>query len=165
MGVKIASIGGVVVYILVAVGVSFCSWDDLHGQEHSASGTIRNLVLSWGAPLAAVLAVWRSIVAQNQVEAAQAGLLSVRHQRAVEMLGHDLRSIRIGGIRALTNLAIEYSDQQAKEEVQSLLRLYGSEPNTHADSPAEKMREELVRKAATRSYEVLKEAQEKTKAS
>ena len=39
MGVKIA-IGVVLLYVPVAVGVSFCFWDDLHGQEHSASGTI-----------------------------------------------------------------------------------------------------------------------------
>ena len=155
MGVKIAI--GVVLYILVAVVASFCLWDWLSRGEPSVSSTIRNLVLSWGAPLAAGLAVWRSIVAQKQVEAAQAGLLSARHQRAVEMLGHDLVSIRLGGIRALTNLAFEYSDKQAKKEVQVLLKLYGSEPNLHADSPAGKRHEELLRRAATESSEVLEQ--------
>ena len=150
MGVKIAI--GVVLYILGAVAVSFCFWDDLHGQEHSASGTIRNLVLSWGAPLAAVLAVWRSIVAQKQVEAAQAGLLSDRYQRAVEMLGHDLVSIRRGGIRALTNLEIEHPDEY-KWEVEGLLDLYESEPKLRADGTADEIHGEMVRAAVARAYE------------
>ena len=129
MGVKIA-IGIVLLYVPVAVGVSFCFWDCLSRGEPSVSATIRNLVLSWGVPLATGLAVWRSMVAQwqseaaqKQVEAAQAGLLSARHQRAVEMLGHDLAPIRLGGIQALRNLALEHYDEY-QQEVRDLLSSY-----------------------------------------
>lgn len=61
----------VVLYILVAVGVSFCFWGNLHVENHPPSATIRNLVLIWGAPLATGLAVWRSIIAQKQADIAQ----------------------------------------------------------------------------------------------
>ena len=120
------------VYILVAVGVSFCFWDGLSRGEPSVSATIRNLVLIWGAPLATGLAVWRSIVAQwqseaaqKQVEVTQAGLLSNRYQRAVEMIGNNLISVRLGGIQALRNIALEHSDEY-QQEVRDLLAAYYS---------------------------------------
>ena len=138
MGVKIAI--GIVLYVPVAVGVSFCFWDCLSRGEPSVSATIRNLVLIWGAPLATGLAVWRSIVAQwqseaaqKQVEVTQAGLLSNRYQRAVEMIGNNLISVRLGGIQALRNIALEHSDEY-QQEVRDLLAAYysshGSEGRT-----------------------------------
>ena len=88
---------------------------------------MRNLVLFWGAPLATGLAVWRSSVAQKQVEVAQAGLLSSRYQRAVELLGNTRISVRLGGIQALRNIALEhYSEYQ--QEVRDLLDAYDSGP-------------------------------------
>ncbi len=151
MGVKVAI--GVALYVLVAGGVSFFLWDFLHAGTSSPAVAIRNLVLIWGAPLAMGLAVWRSLVAQKQVEASQAGLLSARHQRAVEMLGHDLVSIRKGGIRALANLATEYFDEQSKREIQGLLSLYESEPMLRTDGTADEIHGEMVRAAVTISYE------------
>ena len=102
MGVKIAIT--IVVYVLAAVGVSLWLWGDLMKN----SETSRNLALSWGTPLAIGLAVWRSMVAQKQVKAMQAGLLSARYQRAVEMLGHDEPRIRRSGFHALRNVAREH---------------------------------------------------------
>ena len=126
MGVKIAI--GSVVYGLVALGVSWRLWDCLSGGEFSTSAVIRNLVLSWGAPLATVLAVWRSMVAQDQAKTAQRGLLSDRHQRAVEMIGHDLVSVRLGGMKALLDLVMEYP-KEYKGEVLEFLSMYKS-PST-----------------------------------
>ena len=155
MGAKIA-IGVLVLYVLVAVGVSFCFWDDLHEQGHPPSATIRNLVLIWGAPLATVLAVWRSIVAQRQVEIAQGGLLSNRYQRAVEMLGHDFVSIRIGGIYALRDIALEHPDEY-KRAVGQLLFAYTHEPKTDSDmDPAAKWELEAVRREALFVLGILK---------
>ena len=130
MATKIAIwiLGGM--YVLAAFGVSFCFWDAFHGPEQSASATIRNLILSWGAPFATGLAVWRSLIAQRQSEAAQKqaeiaqrGLLSDRYQRVVAMLGHDLDSMRIGGIHALVNIAREHPDEY-RSEVVKLLSVY-----------------------------------------
>ena len=121
MGVKIALAIGVL-YVLTAVAVSFCFWGNLHVENHPPSATMRNLVLIWGAPLAMGLAVWRSIVAQQQAEIAQRGLLADRYQRAVEMLGHAFLAVRIGGIHALRNLALEHPEYN--REVETLLNIY-----------------------------------------
>ena len=121
MGVKIV-IAIVALYVLVAVGVSWWLWDCLSWGEPSTSAVIRNIVLTLGTPLAVFLAVWRSSIAQQQAEVAQRGLLSARYQRAVEMLGHELVSVRIGGVYALRNLALEHDEY--KPEVHTLLTLY-----------------------------------------
>ena len=122
MGVKIF-IFIVVPYVLAAGCVSFCLWDWLSRGEPSVSSTIRNLVLIWGAPLATGLAVWRSMVAQKQAETAQKGWLSDRYQRAVEMLGHDLDFIHVGGIYILRDIALEHPDEYWRE-VDALLKIY-----------------------------------------
>lgn len=119
MGVKIV-LAIVVLYILTAVGVSWWLWGYLHAQDYPPSETIRNLVLSWGGLLAIGLAAWRSMVAQKQVEATQAGLLSARYQRAVEMLGNNLLPIRLGGIHALLNIALEHRAEYQMEVVDLL---------------------------------------------
>ena len=110
MGITIGVVTGSVMVIL-----SLLFWDDL--------GVLRNLVLIWGTPLAILLAVWRSIVAQKQVEATQAGLLAARYQRAVEMLGSEKDFIRIGGIHTLRDLAREHSKVYLLE-ARTLLNAY-----------------------------------------
>jgi len=126
MGVIIAVAIAIVIYIFVAIDVSVSFWDFFVKN----SETIRNLALGWGALLAIGLALWRSMVAhmqaeaaQKQAEIAQGGLLADRYQRAVEMLGHDLDSLRIGGIHALVDLAREHPDEY-KRKVVKLLQVY-----------------------------------------
>ena len=117
MGVK--TVIQVVLSVIALAGVaSFYFWDCLSGGE-SLSATLRNIFLIVGTPLAMFLAVWRSKIAQDQVEVAQVALLSARYQRAVEMLGHDLVSIRIGGIESLRDIAREHNEY--RQEVVSLL--------------------------------------------
>ena len=126
MGVIIAVAIAIVIYVFVAIDVSVSFWDFFVKN----SETIRNLALGWGALLAIGLALWRSMVAhmqaeaaQKQAEIAQGGLLADRYQRAVEMLGHDLDSMRIGGIHALVDLAREHPDEY-KRKVVNLLQVY-----------------------------------------
>lgn len=135
MGVIIAVAIFIMIYVFVAVDVSYSFWDFFVKN----SETIRNLALSWGALLAIGLALWRSIVAQQQAAAAQQQaeiaqrvLLSNRYQRAVEMLGHDKPSIRIGGINALRNFALEQPDEYRGEVVELLTAHQG--PATDAES-------------------------------
>ena len=144
MGVKIF-IFIVVPYVLAAGCVSFCLWDWLSRGEPSVSSTIRNLVLIWGAPLATGLAVWRSMVAQKQAETAQKGLLSDRYQRAVEMLGHDLDFIHVGGIYILRDIALEHPDEYWRE-VDALLKIY--DLGRIASIP-EDLRQQVLDKAIT----------------
>ena len=105
---------------VIALAVaSACFRDDLE--------RLRNLVLMWGAPLATGVAVWRSMVAQRQSEAvqqhaagAQRGLLADRYQRTLAMLGHELDSLRIGGLPALVELAREHPDESERRGVKLL---------------------------------------------
>ena len=147
----------------MVVGVSVCFWGFFSNGEPSTSATIRNLVLLWGAPLATGLAVWRSIVAQRQSEAAlkqaeaalkqaevaQGGLLSNRYQRVVEMLGSDRAVIRKGGIQALKNIAREHPEEY-QGEVLDLLGEYRSIPqdlSSGAAIPTESSEERAAREA------------------
>ena len=121
--------------IALAGVVSFYLRDDLD--------MLRNFILIAGTPVAIVLAVWRSSIAQRQseaaqkqVEIAQGGLLSNRYQRAIEMLGNDLLSVRVGGVRALKNLALEHYDEYQEEVLELLGAYYSSRDNVDMASIA-----------------------------
>ena len=74
-------------------------WIWLSNNEEDPAGTLRDIILALAAPIGITVAVWRSRIAA-------AGLLHDRYQRGAEMLGHpDLRSVRLGGIHALADLA------------------------------------------------------------
>ena len=99
-------------------------WDILTLGE-SLSATARNLSLIAGGFCAIVLALWRSAIANKQAVAAhkqvqtgldqtaiaQQSLLCDRFQRGAEMLGHTTVAVRIGGIQALSDLAVQNMDR------------------------------------------------------
>ena len=130
-------IAGVVAILAIGVVSSWFFWEDLRGDEESLSTTIRNLGLLEGGIVAIVLAVWRSLVAQKQAEAAlrqadtalrqadtaQQGLLNDRYQKGAEMLGNDVLSVRLGGIYALQRLAERASRAGPRPDYASFLRL------------------------------------------
>ena len=77
--------------------LSWLFWEDLRG------GQVRNAALVIGGATALLLAVWRSRVAerqakaaQSQVKASQQSLSNERYQKGAEMLGSDVRSVRLG---------------------------------------------------------------------
>ena len=107
------SVAIMVVEVLLVVVL----WDRLTGDE-SGSATIRNIGLVVAGSLAIPLAIWRAVVAdkqassaQHQTAIAQQGLLNERYQKAAEMLGSDVLSVRIGGIHSLRDLAMECPTQ------------------------------------------------------
>ena len=118
-------VAGVVAILAIGVVFSWLFWEELRGDEESLSTTIRNIGLVGGGIIAIVLAVWRSLVAQKQAEAAlrqadtalrqaetaQQGLLNERYQQGAEMLGDNVLSVRLGGIYALQRLAEEHPEQ------------------------------------------------------
>ena len=110
------------VWSFIEYGDSLVSfWDSLRIQENdreSASTTIRNIGLVVAGLFALGFAVWRSIVAQKQAnaalrqsEVAQQGLLNERYQKGAEMLGNEVLAVRLGGIYALRSLAEEHPEQ------------------------------------------------------
>ena len=105
-------------FLILAGAISVYWWEFLKSEGEA----IRNIALAWAALAGVCWAVWRSVVAAKQAETGEGSLLDARYQRAVEMLGHDFLSVRIGGIHALRNLAFEYP--QYDEEVTVVLNLY-----------------------------------------
>ena len=106
-----------VAVMIVEVLLVVVLWDWL-AKDESGSATIRNIGLVIAGSLAIPLAIWRAVVAdkqassaQHQTAIAQQGLLNERYQKAAEMLGSDVLSVRIGGIHTLRDLAMERPNQ------------------------------------------------------
>ena len=96
-----------VVSAVAAIGVALATltpwaWVLAH---HEA---LRNLALVAAGAIAVPLAIWRAWVAERQAATARRSLLNERDQKAAEMLGSTLLSVRLGGIYALQTLAAEH---------------------------------------------------------
>ena len=106
-------------FVVIGACLTVHYWDWLHVElpngRQDRSATIRNVGLVVAAPVALVLAVWRSIIAQEQagiaqeqVETARRSLRGERFQKAAEMLVSDFLPTRLGGIHGLCQLARDY---------------------------------------------------------
>ena len=98
---------------LIAIGlVLYWDWLRTAGDStESGSTTIRNIGLVIAGLIALPLAIWRSMVAQEQVKVSQQSLSNERYQQGAEMLGSDVLSVRLGGIYALRRLTEEHPEQ------------------------------------------------------
>ena len=115
-----------VAVIIVEVILVVVLWDWL-AKDESGSATIRNVGLVIAGSLAILLATWRAVVAdkqastaQHQTAIAQQGLLNERYQKAAEMLGSDVLTVRIGGVHSLRDLAVEQPNQYHVRVMQQL---------------------------------------------
>ena len=79
------------------------TWADRLGRV----GTAGILV---GGVIALTLAFWRGYAADRQARTAQQGLLNERYQKGAEMLGSDVRAVRLAGISALGRLASDHPE-------------------------------------------------------
>ena len=132
MGVKIAV--GSVVYVLVAVGVSWWFWACLSTGEPSVSVVIRNLVLIWGAPVAGGLAVWRCRTADRNLRHQQyltgSELLSSRQED-----NSDQRYMnRVVGTVTLAKLMEEDPKQYDEKVVKVFERVLSNPPGFGGDN-------------------------------
>ena len=111
-------IGAWAMLLLVAATIAWKVCPEWLTGGESASTTIRNLGLTIAAAVALPLAIWRSIIAERQADAAHRqsetalqNLLNERFHKGAEMLGHpNIRSVRLGGISVLARLASEYPE-------------------------------------------------------
>ena len=104
-------------------------------DEESGSTTIRNLGLVVAAIIGLPLAIWRSIVAACQADAAlhqaktaQRGLLNERYQKGAEMLGSEMLPVRLGGICALAHLAREHPGEYHMQIIRVLCAFVRNAP-------------------------------------
>ena len=111
-------------------GEDLSFWEQWRGED-SLGAAVRNIALILGSIVALGLAVWRSYVAQQQLNYQQRSLLNDRYQRAAEMLGNEAMPVRLGGIDALTRLA-EEQPQNYHVQVMSLFCAFVRHPPSMA---------------------------------
>ena len=135
---------------IVALSVAYY-WEDIrhwaYGEKASNGETLRSLALAVGACLAAFiglpLAIWRSIVANRQAEAAHRQAETFererrdeRYQKGAEMLGSDTLVTRLGGIAALARLARERPEEYHVQIMDRLCAFVKHPTETDAESEA-----------------------------
>ena len=108
--------GALSVVVTLAVGITiaivFWGWFREGPTNVESNGaTIRNIGLLIGGAVALVFGIWRTVVAHQQLNVAQRGLLNDRYQKGAEMLSNNSLAVRLGGIYALRNLAQESPEQ------------------------------------------------------
>lgn len=114
--------------VLIAVASVWLVYPDWLTANESGSATLRNLGLVVAGLVGLPLAIWRSVVAEHQADAAQRqsniafrSLLNERFQKGAEMLGHpDNMSVRLGGIHALDRLAKDHPETFYLQVIQLL---------------------------------------------
>ena len=97
--------------LLMGILLSARYWDELRGYEESLSATVRNIGLLIGGVVAALLAMWRSVVLERRADIAQQDMLGERYRNSAEMLGNEVVSVRLGGIYAIDRLAKEHPEE------------------------------------------------------
>ena len=154
-------IAGVILVLGVLSWVGWIDWGGvwkwLRGKE-SGSATIRNVGLVIGGFIAIPLALWRSIVAHRQAETAQRGLMNERYQKATEMLGSDVLTVRLGGIYALQRLAEEDPEQYHVQ----IMRLFCAFVRNPVKDKGERTERGHEHDTATLGDEVKEESQSET---
>ena len=129
--------------LITEVILSIVFWDWLTGADSagatitgadSAGATLRNIGLVIAGSVALPLALWRGVVADKQASAAQRQadlgretLLNERYQKAAEMLGSNVLTVRMGGIYALRQLAQDH-DETYHLQVMSLFCAFVRRP-------------------------------------
>ena len=100
----------VTISVVAIIGLSYLFWDELKGTD-SAGAAIRNIGLVGGSIIAIALALWRSSIAQRQVEVAEQDSLDGQFQKAAAMLGHEDEFVRLGGVITLNYLGRNHLDR------------------------------------------------------
>ena len=92
-------------WIAGVVIVTMAYWCDFMAYGEAPSEVARNAGVIGLGPIALLVAMWRSVIAARQVEAAQAEQVAHRWQRAVDDVGSSSVRRRKGGMRLITLIA------------------------------------------------------------
>ena len=134
-----------VILLVVGVLLSVAFWEWLRDGTYSLESrgtTIRNLGLLIGGAITLVFAIWRSLVAERQADAAQRQadtaqqeLLNERYQKGAEMLGSNFLSVRLGGIYALRRPPRSIQSSTTSRSCACLARSSAIQPKTATSNP------------------------------
>ena len=81
-------------------------WTNIAGPDADPSALLRNLGWLLITAIGLPLIIWRSVIAQRQLDVAQKGQFSDRYAKAAAMLSDESMAVREAGIFALRELAI-----------------------------------------------------------
>lgn len=133
---------------LASIIFSVVRWEWLLENERR-SEVLRNVGLFVAAAVSGLLVSWRNSVlerqadtAQQQAELGRRGTLDDRYQKSTEMLASDLTMVRVGGIRALENLALE-NPKDYLRQVAQILCAFVRHP-TDSQGPHGEVREDVL---------------------
>ena len=137
--VILPAVAALIIWVIAGLRPDWTSlWEGLTGVggiQESWSATIRNLGLVVAGVLALGFAGWRTWVAQRQADLARQSLLDDRFQKATEMLGSPLMSVRLGGVYGLEALMKEYPDQYYVRGMRLMCAFVRSPTHTDPNSP------------------------------
>ena len=122
---------------------------------------LSDLGLVAAGAIAVPLAIWRALVAERQAETARRSLLNARDQKAAEMLGSTLLSVRLGGIYALQTLAAEHPPHYHLGVMRQFCAFVRGPQNAASDSVREDVRAAMDAIAARSEAGIEVEQQEK----
>lgn len=80
---------------------------DRFADDEAQSTAIRNTGLVLAAVVGVPFVVWRSVVAQKQVNIAEQGHITERIGQAVDQLGHENIAVRMGAIHSLERVMLD----------------------------------------------------------
>ena len=106
--------------------VTFKYWQK-GGQDTSRSEVLRNVGLLFVAMIGLAFGIWRAYTAHRQANVAEQGHFTERFSTAVEHLGSEELSIRLGGIYALWRLA-EDSPRRDEKPIWDILCSFVRDP-------------------------------------
>ena len=129
---------------VLCFAATYSAWDWLTEEGKGIrSEVLRNSILVAAALVTIVLTIWRSLVAEQQLETARGQSeiahrtnLEGRYQSAAELLGSDLLPVRLGGIHALDQLARDHPNE-FHIQVMRLFAAFVRHPPPYGDPLAE----------------------------
>jgi uncharacterized membrane protein required for colicin V production len=108
-------VGLTLVLVIITAGMAFYQFFlAVSGVSVGTHEAIRNLGLVLAALIGVPFIIWRSVVAQKQVNVAEHGLMSDRITRAVDQLGSNKIVVRTGAIFALESIMMDSEENRIR---------------------------------------------------
>ena len=138
VGISVAG----VVSLGICLSVAHWGWLRQGTEFTSNAAVVRNIALVVGGGVAILIALWRSLVAEQHATAAKRQseiggrtYLNERYRQAASMLGDSELSVRLGGIVALERLAEDHLAEFQHEAFKLLLEFVRSPPDLKQPQP------------------------------
>lgn len=92
-------------FVIALIVITFVEGLSYWNFFWSNTEQLRNVAIIFAAVFGFPLLIWRSSAASKSANAAEQGNITDRYSKAVDQLGNENRSIRVGGIYALERIA------------------------------------------------------------